>query len=225
MNPEPYESDPAHNPARIPAPKRGLRPLVGSLMLRLGGWRAEGDPPDLQRMVIVAAPHTSLWDGFWMLMFAWHWDLSINWFVKRSFTRGPLGWIVLATGAIPVDRSAPHGLVGELVRAFAERQTLHLSVPPEGTRARRAYWKSGFYHIARAAKVPVCLSYLDFGRRQGGFGPCFHLSGDVRADMDRVRAFYKDMRGRIPDQFTPPRLAEEDEQQGRPAPASQPEAE
>lgn len=190
--------------------RRGLLGSLATLILRIGGWRAEGAAPEVPRCVIVAAPHTYWWDGFWMLMFAWHYGLSINWMVKKSSTQGPLGGLVLRTGAIPVDRRAPHGLVGELVRAFAEHEELHLSIPPEGTRARRDYWKSGFYHIARQANVPVCLSYLDYGRSVGGFGPTFYLSGDVRADMDRVRAFYRDVRGRHHENFTPPRLIEEE---------------
>lgn len=194
---------------RRPPPRRGFRPLLAALFLRLGGWRAEGDPPDVPRCVIIAAPHTYWWDGFWMMMFAWYWGLSISFMVKRSTTRGPLGWMVRWAGAVPVDRSAAHGLVGELVRAFAERPRLFLSIPPEGTRARREYWKSGFYHIARQANVPLCLSYLDYGRGRGGFGPCFLLSGDVRKDMDRIREFYRDVRGRYPERFTAPRLKEE----------------
>src|SRR5438105_12729494 len=109
------------DPPRRPLPRGGLRPRLASLLLRLGGFRAQGDPPDLPRFVIVAAPHTSWWDGFWMLMFAWRWGITISWFVRASSTRGPTGWLLRKLGAIPVERSAPQGLVGELVRAFAER--------------------------------------------------------------------------------------------------------
>jgi 1-acyl-sn-glycerol-3-phosphate acyltransferase len=198
------------DPPRRPPPRRGLRPRLAALVLRIGGFTPVGDPPEVERMVILSAPHTWWWDGFWMLAFAWYWGLSISWFVKLSSTRGPLGFLPRLLGGIPVDRRAPQGLVGELTRAFAERSKLLLVVPPEGTRARRKYWKSGFYHIARQANVPICLSYLDYGRQRGGFGPCFYLTGDMGADMDRVREFYRDMRGRIPELETPPRLVEED---------------
>jgi 1-acyl-sn-glycerol-3-phosphate acyltransferase len=107
--------------------RRGLRGSLAALVLRIGGWRAEGAAPDAARCVIVAAPHTYWWDWFWMLMFAWYYGLSINWMVKNTSTKGPLGRLLLRTGAIPVDRRAPHVLVGELVRAFAEREELHLS--------------------------------------------------------------------------------------------------
>ncbi len=168
-----------------------------------------GAPPEVKKCVIVAAPHTALADGFWMLMFAWWWGLRISWLVKRSAVRGPFGWFLRRMGAIPVDRSAPQGLVGELAAEFASRDELLLSIPPEGTRARREYWKSGFYHIALSAKVPICLSYLDYARRTGGFGPCFPLTGNYRADMDRIRAFYQEISGKHPARFTHPRLREE----------------
>lgn len=183
---------------------------MAALVLRLGGFTPDGDPPELQRYVILSAPHTWWWDGFWMVTFAWYWGLSISWFVKSSSTKGLLGWLPRLVGAIPVDRRAPQGLVGELTRAFGEREHLILVIPPEGTRKKREYWKSGFYHIARQANVPICLSYLDYGRNRGGFGPCFYLSGDVRADMDRIREFYRDVRGRKPEMWTPPKLIEEE---------------
>ena len=188
----------------------GLRQRLASLVLRLGGWTAEGVPPDLPKYVIVAAPHTWWWDGFWMVAFAWRWGLRINWLVKSTAARYPFGALLRALGAIPVDRSSPQGLVSQLTAEFGERLELLLSISPEGTRARRDYWKSGFYQVARAANVPVCLSYLDYGRMKGGFGPCFLLTGDMHADMNRIRAFYRDVRGRVPEQFTPPRLREED---------------
>ena len=194
------------------APRSGLRHRLAGVVLGLGGWTPEGDPPAVPKCVIVAAPHTWWWDGFWMMAFAWWWGLDVNWLVKSSTGRGPMGWFVRSFGAVPVDRSAPRGLVGELVRAFGEHEEMLLSISPEGTRSRGEYWKSGFYHVAREAGVPVCLSYLDYGRGRGGFGVCFQPSGDVRADMELIREFYRDVRGRIPEHFTTPRLREEDEQ-------------
>ena len=201
---------------RSPPPARGIRCRVAAVALWLGRWTAVGGPPPLPKFVVVAAPHTAWMDGFWMLAFAWRWGMSIDFLVKRSATRGPLGWIVPRVGGIAVDRSSPQGLVGELAREFGKRDRLVLSVPPEGTRARGEYWRSGFYWIAKEANVPVCLSYLDYGRRRGGFGPCVvpsdsSSSTSIRADMDRVRAFYRDVRGKYPERFTPPRLREESE--------------
>jgi 1-acyl-sn-glycerol-3-phosphate acyltransferase len=114
-------------------------------------------------------------------------------------------------GAIPIDRSGSLGLVKQLVEQMKTRDEMRLLLSPEGTRLRGERWKSGFYHLAREAGVPICLSYLDYARRRGGFGPCFQPTGNFRADMDLVRAFYADVKGRLPEQFTPPLLAEESE--------------
>lgn len=188
---------------------RGLRARFAGLVLRLAGWTIGGPPPVLDKYVIIAAPHTTWWDGFWMLAFAWWWDIELAWMGKASLTKGPLGWIPRRFGVIPVDRSAPQGLVGQIVEQFEGRDTLLLSIPPEGTRARREYWKSGFYQIARVAEVPVCMSYLDYRNREAGFGPCFDIGEDIVADMDRVRGFYHAEWGKHPELFTPPRLREE----------------
>jgi 1-acyl-sn-glycerol-3-phosphate acyltransferase len=196
---------------RQPPPTAGFRHHLAGLVLRIGGWTVEGDPPRLPRFVVVAAPHTSWWDGFWMIAFAWWWGIRLRWLVKSSAASGPLGRWLRRIGAVPVDRSTPQGLVDALATEIRASDGLILSISPEGTRARRTYWKSGFYRIAEQAGVPICLSYLDYGRRKGGFGLVFVPSGDVRADMDRVRAFYADTRARYADKFTPPRLPEEDE--------------
>jgi 1-acyl-sn-glycerol-3-phosphate acyltransferase len=194
---------------------------MAALVLKLGGWTPEGDPPDLPRYVIVAAPHTSWWDGLWMVAMSWFWGLHIRWIVKGSLGGGPIGWILSSLGAVPVERSTPQGQVTALANVIKKHREILLAIAPEGTRARREHWRSGFYHIAREAGVPLCLSYLDYGRRRGGFGPSFTLTGNVKADMDVIRAFYGDMQGCYPDKFTPPHLREEDE----PTPAAAPESE
>lgn len=188
---------------------RGFRSWFARVVLRLGGWKIGGPPPVLDKYVIIAAPHTTWFDGFWMLAFAWSWGIELAWMGKASLTKGPLGWIPRKFGVIPVERSSPQGLVAQVVEQFASRKSLLLAIPPEGTRARREWWKSGFYQIARMADVPICMSYLDYDKREAGFGPMFEVGSDIVADMDRVRAFYKAEWAKYPKLFTPPRLQEE----------------
>ncbi len=190
-------------------PPRDWGHYIARFVLGVSGWRVGGRPPVLKKYVIVAAPHTAWADGFWMLAFAWWWGLSISWMGKNQLNRGFAGWFLRKVGIIPVDRSGPHGLVGFIVDEFERRETLLLSIPPEGTRARRELWKSGFYHIARQAGVPVCLSYLDYEKREAGFGPMIEITGDVKKDMSAIRAFYADVSAKYPELFTPPRLREE----------------
>jgi len=87
--------------------------------------------------------------------------------------------------------------------------TLRLAVSPEGTRARCDHWRSGFYHIARQARVPVATGFLDYANRRCGMGPLIELTGDVSADMDRIRSFYEPLRGKYPELQGPIRLREE----------------
>jgi 1-acyl-sn-glycerol-3-phosphate acyltransferase len=178
-------------------------------LLKALGWKIEGQKPLHRKYVLIAAPHTSNWDFPMMILFAWAFGISINWMGKKSLFHGPLGWIMRGLGGIPVQRRQASNLVAELVTAFDERDTLVLAVPTEGTRARAEYWKSGFYHIARGAEVPIVPSYLDYGRKRGGFGPALPVSGDICRDMDLLRGFYKPMKGRYPENFSPVRLKEE----------------
>ncbi|MGM0577685.1 MAG: lysophospholipid acyltransferase family protein [Myxococcota bacterium] len=183
---------------------------LGSAILKTTGWRVSGGPPPARRYVLVAAPHTSNWDLLYMLAIAAATDVEVRWIGKHTLFRGPLGVLLRRLGGIPIDRRAPRGLVDQMAHLFAEADDLVLAIPPEGTRARRDHWKSGFYHIARAADVPVALTYLDYERKEGGFGPAVRLTGDMRADMDRIRAFYADKRGKHPERESTVRLKGED---------------
>jgi 1-acyl-sn-glycerol-3-phosphate acyltransferase len=183
--------------------------LVARWFLRLSGWEAEGGKPSERRFVLIAAPHTSNWDLAYMLAFAVIFDVKIRWMGKHVLFRPPHGWLMRRLGGIPIVRHRRGDIVSQMARAFGESDSLALVVPAEGTRAYVAHWKSGFYHIARTAKVPVVLGYLDYARRRGGFGPALHTTGDIRSDMDEIRGFYADKAGKYPDQFGDVRLKEE----------------
>ena len=132
------------------------------------------------------------------------------WLGKRELFRGPLGWLLHRLGGLPVDRGRRGNLVADTVRHFAGVDQLFLVVPPSGTRKRATHWKSGFYHLARGAGVPIICAFLDYRRRVGGIGPTIVPSGDVVADMDAIRTFYAGVTGKYPALTTPPRLIEED---------------
>ncbi len=184
--------------------------LVGRVVLRLWGWKTEADWPQTRKAVMIAAPHTSNWD-FPLLMFsAWALGLRIRWLGKHTLFEGAFGWFFRALGGIAVDRSAPGGLVEQLADLFRREEALLLLIPAEGTRSRRDHWKSGFYRVAEAAGVPVVCSFLDFPRKTSGFGGSFEPSGDLRADMDHVRAFYAPIRGKHPENESTIYLREEE---------------
>jgi 1-acyl-sn-glycerol-3-phosphate acyltransferase len=190
--------------------KRPLRWWIARGLLAITGWKPDGVRPESSRYVLIAAPHTTNWDFPYLLIFAAYFDLDIRWMGKQSLFRPPLGWIMTLLGGIPIVRHRRENMVAAMVRAFADRSELGLVVPAEGTRSRSDYWKSGFYHIATGAKVPIVLSYLDYTKKVGGFGPAFHPTGDVGKDMDQIRDFYAGKDGKYPERFGPIRLLEEE---------------
>ncbi len=189
----------------------GIRRALARALLRLGGWSLETGVPDGRRYVLIAAPHTSNWDFIWLLALAWSVDVDLRWMGKASLFIWPLGPLFRALGGIAIQRDRRTNMVDGTVAAFAQGGDLVVTVPPEATRSHSHYWRSGFYHIARLAKVPLVLGYLDYARRRGGLGPRLDPTGDVVADMNIIRAFYADKQGRYPALFGVPRLREEDE--------------
>lgn len=196
-------------PSSPPRSKRRFRRLLARLFLSATGWRPDGERPAAARYVLIAAPHTTNWDFPYLLAFAEHFGLRISWLGKASLFRGPFGPLMRALGGIPIERSRSANRVAEMAKVFGEHADLGLVVPAEATRARAEYWKSGFYYIALTAGVPIVMSYLDYTRKVGGIGPAFLPTGDLVRDMDVVRRFYADKRGKYPDAFGPVRLREE----------------
>ena len=190
-----------------------IKQWIGRTYLKVAGWHFTGVTPTDKKFVIIAAPHTSNWDLPHMIAYAFAHDVRIQWMGKHTLFRWPMGPVMRALGGIPIERHKRGNTVEHAAQMFLERDRLALVVPAEGTRSYRPYWKSGFYYIARAADVPVCLSYLDFGTKRGGFGPMLRMTGNVRADMDKIRAFYADKRGLKPELQGEIRLREEDQPQ------------
>ena len=186
-----------------------MRRALAQAFLRATGWQPEGRRPASRRFVLIAAPHTSNWDLAYLLALAAIYDVTVSWMGKDSLFRGPRGALLRRLGGIPVDRTHRGNLVRQMSALFEARERLALVVPAEGTRSYTPHWRSGFYHIARQAKVPVVLGFLDYQRKRGGFGPELVLTGDVAQDMDEIRGFYSDKVGRYPQNFGPVRLKEE----------------
>jgi 1-acyl-sn-glycerol-3-phosphate acyltransferase len=162
--------------------------------------------------VFIGAPHTSNTDFFLMLAIAFEMDLKIRFLIKDSWFKGPMAGLMRSLGGIPVDRNDPASIVEEILGAVERGEEFHLVVTPEGTRgAGSGYWKSGFYRIALGSGFPVTLGYVDGVAKVAGLGPSVQLTGDVRADMDVIRAFYADKSGVKPANRTEPRLRSEDQ--------------
>ena len=177
--------------------------LIAKGLLWLGGWTAVGEKPTAKKAVVIAAPHTSNWDGIWALIYKVSIGIDIRFFAKRSLFWFPLGTLLRSLGGIPLDRSEPGSAARKAVDAFADNDSFYFGLAPEGTRALKPHWKSGFYRIAEGANVPVVLGFFDYGNRRIGIGPTIQLSGDRAADLEKMRSFYENMSGRRPEKASP----------------------
>ena len=164
----------------------------------LTGWKTAGVVPQPARFVIIAAPHTSNWDAVIMVTAAYVFRIKLAWFVKREAFVFPLGSVIRFFGGVPIDRGSRHNVVAQAVTRFRESSQLILAVPPEATRKRSSYWKTGFYHIARNAGVPIVLGYLDYRRKVAGLGPAFTPTGDLLADFRAFADFYAQITPKFP---------------------------
>ena len=193
---------------------RMLRRLVSRVYWAVSRWRLVSEPAPDRPTVLIGAPHTSNWDFVLMLGIAWRLGIDVRWLGKKSLFAGWRGPIMRALGGIPVDRSDPGRVVGEVVDRVHSGEVFGLVVTPDGTRGANEYWKSGFYRIARETGMPVTLGYVDRTTMTTGLGPTIELTGDVPADMDRIRAFYADKSGLHPALRSEPRLRSEDAADG-----------
>lgn len=175
---------------------------IAILILRLKGWKWRGQmPPGVTKCVMIAAPHTSNWDLPYTLMVAFALRINIYWMGKDSIFKPPFRGLMKWMGGIPVDRSKANDVVAASVQQLKESSSLILIVPPEGTRAKVTYWKTGFYWIAHGAGVPILLGYLDFAKKEGGIAQAFTPTGDIEKDMDEIKAFYATVTGCKPQNF------------------------
>jgi 1-acyl-sn-glycerol-3-phosphate acyltransferase len=170
-------------------------------IFRWRGWRLEGKLPPLKKYVIIGAPHTSNWDFPLALGLAFSYHVPIYWMGKHTLFRWPVGGLMRWLGGIAVNRDASQNLVAQSVEAMQQSDSFVLAIPPEGTRQRVRYWKTGFYHIAQQANVPIVLAFLDYENKAAGFGPTFTPTGDLAQDMQTIQAYYAPIQGKHPQQF------------------------
>jgi 1-acyl-sn-glycerol-3-phosphate acyltransferase len=191
---------------RSSSPRRATPPGAPTAIQRLArralaaaGWRVDVAWPPSPRCVIVVYPHTSNWDflvGYLAKLAA---GLPAWWIGKHTLFRWPIAGLLRRMGGIPVNRRAPGGLMAELVRELETRDTLWLAIAPEGTRARTDHWKSGFYRLALAGRVPVGLAFIDWRRKVVGLTTYLELTGDEEGDLARIRAAYAGREGKHPE--------------------------
>ena len=172
-------------------------------VLKLAGWKVTGQlPANGRTCVLIAAPHTSNWDLPYTLMVAFALRLNIYWMGKNQIFKPPFRGVMMWLGGIPVQREQANNLVDASIQAIqAADGPVQLVVPPEGTRSKARYWKTGFYYIATGAQVPIVMAYMDYAHKRSGLGPIFTPTGDIERDMTAIKAFYAPFKGKNAQQF------------------------
>ena len=191
-------------PPRVPRRGHALSRAFGRLVFLGLGWRVEGNMPDLAKCVLIAAPHTSTADIVIGVAAKLALGLDIAWLGKHTVHRGPLKRLLRNLGAVPVDRSAPHGVVGELVAQFRSRPRFYLGLAPEGTRRRVSTWKSGFHRIAVHAEVPIVTLALDYPARTIRVGAPFNPTDNFSADLAVLRQHFTPEMAFRPERYESP---------------------
>lgn len=173
--------------------------LIAMVILRLMGWTAIGRELHRPKLVLIGAPHTSNWDFPLMLLIVLKLRLNVFWMGKNTLFRFPFGGLMRWLGGIPIDRSKSNNVVQQVTEEYNKQSELVVLIPPEGTRSKVDRWKTGFYHIARNAGVPILLGYVDAPRKEAGLADFFTPTGDLERDMAAIRAFYADKGGLKPE--------------------------
>ena len=189
----------------------GLRKALAHTVMHRSRWTFAPEFPLPDRCLVIGAPHTSNWDGFYMVMAMWAVERPVSFLVKKNLTDVPVvGSFVKAIGGIPVDREHPGHLVDRIISLAESQDHFVLVITPKGTRSVRPYWKSGFYRIAMEADLPIVPGFIDGARRRYGWGEPMRLTGNRRNDMDKIRDFYSGLVGIHPENTCVPRLRDED---------------
>jgi len=181
--------------------------LLGRLYFRLMGFRIIGEIPDIPKMVIAAAPHTSNLDGIFLVCTMWQLRIRLVWMVKKEILWGPLGWLIRALGGMAIDRSASFNTVEQAVHHIHQTEEILLVVAPEGTRKKTSYWKTGFYWIAHDANIPILCAVLDYQNKVLDLtAPPIYPTGDIETDMEKIWDIFRPATARFPDRVADMRL-------------------
>ena len=179
-----------------------MKRKFAKFILKLFGWKVMINlPPDGKKFVVMMAPHTSNWD--FLIGYLGYMSIGVDskYLIKKEAFVFPLGKILLAVGAIPVDRKASTNIVMQVGEMFKKYDSLYITITPEGTRSLNLNWKRGFYYIAEHAQVPLAYGFLDYKRKIGGIGGWLTPSGDYDADLKKIQAFYSEKGAKYPEKF------------------------
>ncbi len=176
-----------------------MKILAKFIFTKILGWKLIGSfPKNTQKYVLIGVPHTSKMDFVIGMLVKLMTKEKINFIGKSSLFKAPFGFFFRALGGTPVDRSKSNNLVDAIIHIFNSKKEFRLAMSPEGTRKKVNKWKTGFYYIAKGAKVPVVLFTFDFGKKQVALSAPYHLSDDKEKDFNYFYNYFKDVKGKYP---------------------------
>lgn len=179
--------------------------MISKFIFWITGWKtAVNESPEIKRCVLIAAPHTSNWDFLYARCALYILDVKLKFLIKDDYFFFPLGAILKAMGAVPIDRSKKKGKkVQFLIELFEKNKEMVSMIPAEGTRSLVKEFRKGFYFVAEGAKVPIALGYLDYKKKIAGIGPLFYPTGDIDKDLEEIYAFYRTIHAKHPENAMP----------------------
>lgn len=183
-------------PPSLPRRGNSLTKAFARGLLTLFGWRVTGELPDRPKLIAIVAPHTSNWDFVVGILVVFALGLRVRFLGKHTLFNPWMGWLMRWLGGTPVIRDTPQGAVGDAVEMIASEERVLLGIAPEGTRTRGKPWRSGFYNIALAAKVPILPAAFDYDRKSLTLFAAFEPTGSYEADLAALQALYADVNAR-----------------------------
>jgi 1-acyl-sn-glycerol-3-phosphate acyltransferase len=186
-------------PVHLRANRGAFAQWFGRSVLRLFGWRVEGQIPNLKRILIIGAPHTSNWDFVYAMAAILGLNIRLRWLGKHSIFKPGVRWFMDWLGGIPVNRSEPESIVENVTKLVERENGIVIGLAPEGTRKKVTKWKTGFLRIAEATECTIVMIGLDFADKRVVLGDSFEPTGDHEADLAAIMAHYKRYNGKYPD--------------------------
>jgi len=182
-------------------PRRGNMLIRGFMLLVLFviGWKATGYLPNVSKIVLVGAPHTSNGEGLLTVIISLAMGIRVSWMTKHTLFKRPFGFIFRWLGGVPVDRTGPHGAVAQMVQLVNDHEQIVLAIMPEGTRDHVRQWKKGFYYIAQGSDTPIVPALFDYAKKEVRFAGIFETSGDYEVDLPLIQAYFEDVVPRHPE--------------------------
>ena len=176
--------------------------FICSILLKLMGWKVVGSyPSEVKKCILIAAPHTSMWDFILGRIAFYRFNIKVKFLIKIELFKFPFGGLLKALGGIPVNRGKKNNMVDYVADLFDKNEKLIIVITPEGTRKYNAHWKKGFYFIAQKANVPIVMAFIDYAKKEGGIGKVLYPSGDFEADLKIIEDFYRGVNAKYPELY------------------------